>query len=121
MARRMYQYSYRIEDRYLVDGADSGQHLKDGRGTELTGLCILTAGAKGPAVLSYTRGFGNYGVKFTCPVLYLAQWLDRLDELAASARTNPFAVIVMAQLLAQQTHGQGTKRLASKTQVRSEE
>ncbi|MDN5842899.1 MAG: hypothetical protein L0H54_05560, partial [Alcaligenaceae bacterium] len=136
MARRMYQYSYRIEDQFLVDGhqaakgdANPGQstkgkpaserHLKDGRPAELTGLCILTARAKGPSVLTHSRGFGNYGVKFTCPVLYLEQWLDRWDELEASARTNPFAVIVMAQLMAQKTHGKGMQRLASKTQVAS--
>ncbi|MDN5843771.1 MAG: DUF4351 domain-containing protein [Alcaligenaceae bacterium] len=47
----------------------------------------------------------------------MEQWLDRWDELEASARTNPFSVIVMAQLMAQETHGKGMQRLASKTQV----
>ena len=147
MARRMYQYSYRIEDQFLIGGDEarsgtiprrpglaradalpedpaindpaSRQHLKDGRPADLTGLCILTARASGPPVLTHTRGFGNYGVKFTCPVLYLEQWLNRWDELEASARTNPFAVVVMAQLMAQKTHGKGMQRLVSKTQVAS--
>ncbi|MDN5842902.1 MAG: DUF4351 domain-containing protein [Alcaligenaceae bacterium] len=136
MARRMYQYSYRIEDRYLMGGGGTVKgssnpdtstkgssvayhHMKDDRSAELTGLCILTARAKGPPVLTHTRGFGNYGVKFTCPVLYLEQWLDRWDQLEAIGRTNPFAVIVMAQLMAQETHGKGMQRLASKTQVAS--
>lgn len=38
--------------------------------------------------------------EFTFPVVALGQWHSRLPELATLAATNPFAVIVMAQLQA---------------------
>ncbi|WP_052355472.1 DUF4351 domain-containing protein [Castellaniella defragrans] len=41
----------------------------------------------------------------------MSQWLDRWDELESLARTNPFAVVVMAQLQAVRYRA-GTRRVA---------
>src|SRR5690606_26149842 len=56
-------------------------------------------------------------VQFSFPVVHLAVWLSRWNELEQQAARNPFAVVVMAQLQAQQTRQHGAKRLASKTRI----
>jgi hypothetical protein len=56
-------------------------------------------------------------VRFSFPVVHLAVWLRRWNELEQQAVHNPFAVVVMAQLQAQQTRKHGAQRLASKTRI----
>ncbi|MER1967992.1 DUF4351 domain-containing protein [Castellaniella sp. GW247-6E4] len=88
-ARRMYQYRYRLEDRY----GGSGNHA-------LYSLGILTTSRGGDSHLVHHDEFLGQGVRFTFPVVHMAQWLDRWDALEALAPSNPFAVVVMAQLTA---------------------
>jgi len=56
-------------------------------------------------------------VQFRFPVVLLASWLTCWNELTQHAAHNPFAVVVMAQLQAQQTRQSGQQRLASKTRI----
>ncbi len=88
-ARRMYRYRYRLEDRY---GSSPAQPIYS--------LGILTASRGGPSHLIHSNEFLGQGVRFTFPVVHMAQWLRRWDELEALAPANPFAVVVMAQLTA---------------------
>lgn len=52
--------------------------------------------------LEYQDDFLGQTLRFTFPVVELAQWRDRWDELDRLASSNPFAVIIMAQLRANQ-------------------
>ncbi|WP_269494299.1 DUF4351 domain-containing protein [Castellaniella sp. S9] len=88
-ARRMYQYRYRLEDRY---GSSPIQPIYS--------LGILTASRGGDSHLVHRDEFLGQGVRFTLPVVHMAQWLRRWDELEAIAPSNPFAVVMMAQLTA---------------------
>ncbi|MGB3423419.1 MAG: DUF4351 domain-containing protein [Castellaniella sp.] len=99
-AHRMYRYRTRIEDRHEILHAQAGQALP-----ALYSLCILVASRSGPAHLEYQQDFLGQGVSFSFPVVHLSQWLERWDELEALARTNPFAVVIMAQLQALRYHG----------------
>lgn len=86
---RMFQYWYRIYDRY--------------QGIEIVSLALLTndqAPAEGGV---YRRERDGYGVCFRFRVHNLPDW-DQA-ELRARAATNPFAVVALAQLAA---HRRGT-------------
>ncbi len=112
---RMFQYFYRISDhqpKTLI--APDGTHQK----IELISLGVLTASAStGTHLVYFQGGLDVCRVKFSFPVVHLASWLARWDELEQRAAHNPFAVVVMAQLQAQQTRKNGTQRLVSKTQI----
>ncbi|PLC48153.1 hypothetical protein CR159_19730 [Pollutimonas subterranea] len=54
---------------------------------------------------------------FRFPVVHSASWLQRWSELEQRAASNPFALVVMAQLQAQQTRKNGLQRLVSKTKI----
>ncbi len=95
VTHRMYRYRTRIEDRHDGLSARTGQAPP-----ALFSLCILVSSRSGPGHLKHTREFLGQGVRFSFPVVHLAQWLHRWDELESLARTNPFAVIIMAQLQA---------------------
>lgn len=97
-----------------MDGTTEQNNATD---AELFSLCVLTASAGGAPALSYQQGFGGYGVQFSSPVVHLAEWLESWDRLEMLVKTNPFAVVVMAQLMAQQTHGDGGRRFASKKRI----
>ncbi len=88
-ARRMFQYRYRLENRY---GSSPAQPIYS--------LGILTASRGGDSHLIHRDEFLGQGVRFTFPVVHMAQWLRRWDELEAIAPSNPFAVVMMAQLTA---------------------
>ncbi len=88
-ARRMFQYRYRLQDRH---GTRSGQAFYS--------LGILTASRGGDSHLVHCEEFLDQGIRFTFPVVHMAQWLERWDELEALAPSNPFAVVVMAHLTA---------------------
>lgn len=62
-------------------------------------------------------GLQACSVHFRFPVVHLASWLGRWNELGEQAAKNPFAVVVMAQLQAQQTRKNSVQRLASKIQI----
>ncbi len=64
----------------------------------------------GPARLEYRWERFGQGMCFFFPVVHLSQWLDRWGELESLARTNPFAVVVMAQLQAVRYRA-GTRRV----------
>lgn len=114
-AERMFQYFYRIGDHYPKNLAASDGTPQQ---TMLISLGVLTASAgSGTHLLHSQNSLGACSVRFRFPVVHLASWLDRWNELVLQARHNPFAVVVMAQLQAQQTRRSGTQRLASKTQI----
>ncbi len=100
IAHRMYRYRTRIEDRHETLSAQAGQPPP-----ALFSLCILVASRSGPDCLEYRREFLGQSVSFSFPVVHVSQWLDRWDELESRARTNPFAVVIMAQLQALRHHG----------------
>ncbi|SHI27307.1 hypothetical protein [Pollutimonas bauzanensis] len=89
-------------------------------------FAILTNSCGGPPQLSHkleflgaaeslgSAEFQSGGMQFRCPVIHLGQWWPRWAELEARARSNPFAVIVMAQLQAHAHHRDGAGRLAAK-------
>jgi len=85
-AARMYRYRYRLRDTYPDAVIET--------------LAVLTHRRQGSAFLVY-REAGLYStVEFRFPVVNLSAWLKRWSELEAAAPDNPFAIVVMAQLLA---------------------
>ena len=50
--------------------------------------------------LTYRNDFLTQETRFTFPIVELESWRSRWDELDALAPTNPFAVVIMAQLQA---------------------
>lgn len=85
-AARMYEY------RYLIHASSNAPTIYS--------LGILVDSRAGPTHLVFSDEYLGQGTKFSFPVVHLAQWLDRWDELEAWAPHNPFAVVVMAQLQA---------------------
>lgn len=73
--------------------------------------CTLKSRAVYPAPLSYQDRFLDQQTQFTFPIVELETWRARWDELDRLALTNPFAVLMMAQLQAS-GHPDKTARLA---------
>ncbi len=95
IAQRMYRYRTRIEHRH------EGLNARAERAPPaLFSLAILVASRSGPERLEYRREFLGQGVYFSFHAVHLSQWLSRWSELESLARTNPFAVVIMAQLQA---------------------
>ncbi len=115
LALRMQIYCYRIVDRHHIDLAQGSLGFAS--------VAILTNSRGGPLQLDHRLEFQGSaeslgsGMQFRCPVIHLGQWWSRWAELEALARSNPFAVIVMAQLQAHAHHRNGTGRLAAKTHL----
>ena len=105
IAHRMYDYRTFIAHRHDPRRQQSGEPLP-----LLFSLAILVRSRTGPDHLEYRREFLGQGVRFSFAVVHLSQWLDRWDELESLARTNPFAVVIMAQLQAVR-HRNHRKRL----------
>jgi hypothetical protein len=63
------------------------------------------------ATLTYRNDFLAQETRFTFPIVELERWRSRWGELDALAPTNPFAVVIMAQLQAA-GHPDKTTRLA---------
>jgi hypothetical protein len=79
---------------------------------------VLTASAINETHLTYSEGdLQTCSVQFRFPVVHLASWLERCSALEQWAASNPFALVVMAQLQAQQTRQNGLQRLTSKTRI----
>ena len=105
IARRVYDYRTFIAHRHDAHSHQSGEPPP-----LLFSLAILVRSRKGPDHLEYRREFLGQGVRFSFAVVHLSQWLDRWDDLESLARTNPFAVVIMAQLQAVR-HRNHRKRL----------
>jgi len=89
---RMFEYRYLLHAHYRAGGCKSAPRIYS--------LGILVDRASGPTHLEYRDEFLGQGVRFAFPVVNLAQWLQRWDELRAWAAHNPFAAVIMAQLQA---------------------
>ena len=107
MAERMTFYMFRIRDRWRKDFADER--------IALFSLAILTNSSSGSSMLQQTWDFLGCSTIFQCPVVHLGQWWKQWEKLELIARSNPFAVVIMAQLLAHRF--QGEARLVPKTQL----
>jgi hypothetical protein len=99
-AERMYTYHYRLFDRFkrpIVSLAILGDEHPNWRPSE------------------YTSDLWGYGVRLTFRSVKLLDYRQALSELEAS--TNPFAIIVLAHLTAQETRRDPDARLRAKLAV----
>lgn len=110
-APRMYQYRHAIQLRSMRISGDQEPSPIYSLGILTSGRIGASTDQAGQSQLTYTDEFLGHGVHFTFPVVELDRWLDRWDELESLASSNPFAVIIMAQLLAQ-CHRNKSTRLA---------
>ncbi|MBC2771192.1 hypothetical protein GTU67_14945, partial [Pusillimonas sp. 7-48] len=60
---------------------------------------------------------GSNELLFTFPVINLAKWAARADELHRIAPANPFAVVILAQLACRATQTSAESRLVSKLEL----
>ena len=93
LAERMYTYNYRIYDRYH-------RHVSS----------IVILGDSSPSWRPDHFGYAIWEtqVTFHYPVVKLIDYRAQWDKLEAS--TNPFAIVVMAHLKTQETHGDAPSR-----------
>lgn len=112
-AARTYQYHIRIYDYYRRVANDRDQPIS------LTSLGILIdSESDGTSIVhEYTDLCGTTSVQFRFPVVHLKNWLSRWDELEHHAKTNPFAVVIMAQLTAQNTARNDPSRPVKKSNI----
>ncbi|MGE4335625.1 MAG: hypothetical protein AB7E55_06590 [Pigmentiphaga sp.] len=96
---RIQQYDYRIHDRYVLQPALDNQQTPPAN-TVYT-LVILTHSVQGSPYLLAQHQALHTPARLRYAVVHLGQWLARWQELEALARTNPFAILIQAQLLAQ--------------------
>ena len=106
---RMYEYRYRIQ-------ANIMQQRDLDLPPPIYSLGILLENRGVGDQLIYTDEHLDQGVRFTFPVVELESWQDRWDELESLAPSNPFAVLIMAQLRANQ-HPDKRKRLKPKFEL----
>jgi hypothetical protein len=99
---RMYEYRHRIQTRLM---RQRGQTLPP----QVYSLGILLNNPGVGDQLVYTDEHRGQGVRFTFPVVELESWRPRWDELEFLAPGNPFAVVVMAQLLANRYRDKRTR------------
>ncbi len=92
-ARRMFVYNYRLYDRH---------------DREVVSLAVLGDEHAGWRPAEYATALWGCGTRFTYPVVKLADYRARRDELEAS--DNPFATVVLAHLAAQDTRGDAVRR-----------
>ncbi len=100
--KRMYQYHIRIKEKYP-------EHV-------LINLAVLTHQTRALNRVTYVHEGWGTKLAFTFPVLSLESWRPRMPELTKLAPTNPFAVIVLAQLHTRATRPD-EQRLARKTEL----
>ena len=84
-AARMYIYNYRLFDRYQLP---------------VVSLAVLTDTAADFKPSEYVSEYYGCRLKFEFPVIKLADWRKKWNNLEKS--TNPFAIVVMAHLKAQE-------------------
>jgi hypothetical protein len=92
---RMFQYYYRIYDRF---GA-----------VEIVSLALLTNDLTGPDSGVYRREHDGFGVRLRFRVQALPDWDE--DELIRRAEINPFAVVALAQLAAHRRVGDPERKV----------
>lgn len=100
LARRMYRYNHRLEDRY---------------GQMPVSLAVLGDIGRGWRPSEFQAGRWGCEVKFTFPVAKLADWRDREHVLEQSP--NPFAGFVLAHLKAVETDRKPDERLTWKSRI----
>ncbi|NYT79760.1 hypothetical protein H0A71_22600 [Alcaligenaceae bacterium] len=66
--------------------------------------------------MEYVREFHGCRTHFRFPVVHLRHWFKLWDYLEKSAQKNPFAMVVMAQPLAEK-HRKGAPRVAAKIRL----
>ncbi|MGH9840722.1 MAG: DUF4351 domain-containing protein [Blastocatellia bacterium] len=98
-ARRLFVYNYRLQDKH---------------GVEVVSLTIITGSGRA-ATGRYKTSRWNCSTVFEFPVVRIAEFAGRWDELEAS--DNVFAIAVMAQLKAMETKGDNERRLAWKRRL----
>jgi hypothetical protein len=96
-AERMFIYAYRIYDRYKC---------------KIASLAILTDGNPNWRPQRFSSELWNCRMSFDYPVVKLMDYRDKWSYLENSK--NPFAIVVMAHLLAKQTEKDNGWRLAVK-------
>jgi hypothetical protein len=77
---------------------------------------ILLDRANGPETEAYDANMITSHLRFSFPVVNLASWAQRIEDLYALAATNPFAVVVLAQLACRATRPDET-RLVTKLEL----
>ncbi|HEY1186675.1 MAG TPA: hypothetical protein VGE74_03410 [Gemmata sp.] len=100
LARRMYQYNHRLEDRY---------------GLMPVSVAVLGDLSRSWRPAEFRAGRWGCEVRFTFPVGKVADWRNREAELESSP--NPFAPFVLAHLKTIETDGSPEDRLAWKLRV----
>jgi hypothetical protein len=100
LARRMYQYNHRIEDRY---------------GSMPVSLAVLGDYGRAWRPTEFTAGRWGCEVKFTFPAAKVADWRGREEELEREA--NPFAGFVLAHLKTVETDDAPADRLSWKLRI----
>lgn len=103
LAHRMLAYRFRLMEKH-----PRHSHFS---------CAILLDRAHGPDTESYRAAVGNNELLFTFPVINLAKWAARADELHRIAPTNPFAVVILAQLACRATQASAKSRLVSKLEL----
>ncbi len=98
--KRIYVYNYRIFDKY---------------DTEVISLVLLTDSPRPSQLMTWKTGRWDCDLTFRFPVISLADYETRWDELEASR--NPFALAVMAHLRVKQAHGDNLRKFAWKREL----
>lgn len=113
-ATRMFKYHTRIHDHYNTD-----LESPEASNIALISLGILThsQGSTDHLIYQHTDLLGSTQMHFKFPVVHLRNWLPRWAELEAAAETNPFAVIIMAQLIAQEVPQDSPERPIQKSNM----
>lgn len=96
---RMYVYNYRLFDRYRVNVAS---------------LAVLADPSPGFQAGTYRRGRWGCNVRFSFPTVKLLE-IGR-DQASLEKSDNPFTLVVMAHLMAQENRA-GAKRIDAKVQL----
>ncbi len=99
-SERMFIYYYRIYDRYRC---------------KIASLAILTDGNPNWRPQRFSSELWNCRMSFDYPVVKLMDYCDKWSYLEKSS--NPFAIVVMAHLLAKQTKNDNDRRLAVKVDL----
>ncbi|MBC2768300.1 hypothetical protein [Pusillimonas minor] len=103
LAQRMLVYRFRLMEKH-----PHHSHFS---------CAILLDRADGADTESYRAAVGSNELLFTFPVINLAKWAARTDELRDIAPNNPFAVVVLAQLACRATQASAESRLVSKLEL----
>ncbi|MEZ4528402.1 MAG: DUF4351 domain-containing protein [Desulfobacterales bacterium] len=99
-SERMYIYNYRIFDKYRRPAVS---------------FAVIGHVPKKARIGKYDRKKWGCEVRFRFPVIRLSAYAKKREQLMKSG--NPFAVVVMAHLLAQETAGKTENRLHEKLRI----